>query len=303
MAERKKKKNAALGPLFWVAVILLFIVLFLLNRKNIAETLEKTGLNEVFSFGGRNTELVPKDLEQVTDQIKKDPEKEASGKATGEAAAGAAKPADTTKPAGQTGVVPAPAEPQAVAGRQAESAGGAQSTKTAETPAGGAAAKPVAPGTAAQPTAEKTTKPAVTVPTRKASLWFVKIDAEGTVSRIESHRTIPKSDSPMTDALNELFRGTTRAEQDKGLRSLIPQGTKLLSATVKDGVALINVSEEFQFTEYGIEGYLGQLAQVVYTATTFPTVKSVQFLIEGQRREYLGAEGIWIGTPLSRDKF
>ncbi len=299
MAERKKKKNAALGPLFWVAVILLFIVLFLLNRKNIAETLEKTGLNEVFSFGGRNTELVPKDLEQVTDQIKKDPEKEATGKV----AADAAKTADATKPAGQTGVVPAPAEPQAVAGKQAESAGGAQSRKTAEPPAGGAAAKPVAPGTAAQPAAETTTKPAVTVPTRKASLWFVKIDAEGNVSRTESHRTIPQSDSPMTDALNELFRGTTRAEQDKGLRSLIPQGTRLLSATVKDGVALINVSEEFQFTEYGIEGYLGQLAQVVYTATTFPTVKSVQFLIEGQRREYLGAEGIWIGTPLSRDKF
>lgn len=315
MAERKKKKNAALGPLFWVAVILLFIVLFLLNRKNIAETLEKTGLNEVFSFGGRNTELVPKDLEQVTDQIKKDPEKEATGKATGEAAAdtvnaagtakpaGAAKPADATKPVGQTSAAPAPAEPQAVAGKQAESAGGAQSRKTAEPPAGGAAAKPVAPGTAAQPAAETTTKPAVTVPTRKASLWFVKIDAEGNVSRTESHRTIPQSDSPMTDALNELFRGTTRAEQDKGLRSLIPQGTRLLSATVKDGVALINVSEEFQFTEYGIEGYLGQLAQVVYTATTFPTVKSVQFLIEGQRREYLGAEGIWIGTPLSRDKF
>jgi len=248
-------------------------------------------------------------LEQVTDQIKKDPEKEASGKATGEAAAdavntaGAAKPADATKPVGQTSAAPAPAEPQAVAGKQAESAGGAQSRKTAEPPAGGAAAKPVAPGTAAQPAAETTTKPAVTVPTRKASLWFVKIDAEGNVSRTESHRTIPQSDSPMTDALNELFRGTTRAEQDKGLRSLIPQGTRLLSATVKDGVALINVSEEFQFTEYGIEGYLGQLAQVVYTATTFPTVKSVQFLIEGQRREYLGAEGIWIGTPLSRDKF
>ena len=313
MAERKKKKNAALGPLFWVAVILLFIVLFLLNRKNIAETLEKTGLNEVISFDGRNTELVPKDLEQVTDQIKKDPEKEATatGKArqAGEAAAdavnaaGAAKPADATKPVGQTSAAPAPAEPQAVAGKQAESAGGAQSRKTAEPPAGGAAAKPVAPGTAAQPAAETTTKPAVTVPTRKASLWFVKIDAEGNVSRTESHRTIPQSDSPMTDALNELFRGTTRAEQDKGLRSLIPQGTRLLSATVKDGVALINVSEEFQFTEYGIEGYLGQLAQVVYTATTFPTVKSVQFLIEGQRREYLGAEGIWIGTPLSRDKF
>ena len=134
-------------------------------------------------------------------------------------------------------------------------------------------------------------------------MYFVKIDSDGKVLQQQVSREIPKSDSPLSETLEVLFRGTSSAETGKGLRSLIPAGTKLLSATVKDGVATVNVSEEFQFNQYGIEGYLGQLAQVVYTATSYPTVKSVQFLIEGQRREYLGAEGVWIGTPLSREKF
>ncbi len=297
MAERKKKKNAALGPLFWAAVILLFIVLFLLNRKNIADTLEKTGLGEKFSFGGRNTELVPKDQEQVTDQIKKDPGKDAAAAQTQENAAKQEMQAEAAPSKDAAAAEEPPAEQPdktPIAGKPEAKTAQAEKPKTAEP-----AAK-TAPAADKKPAAEKQS---AKTPTRKASLWFVKIDAEGNVSRVESHRTIAQTDSPLSDALNELFKGTAPAENTKGLRSLIPQGTRLLSATVKDGVAFINVSGEFQFTEYGIEGYLGQLAQVVYTATMFPTVKSVQFLIDGQRREYLGAEGIWIGTPLSRDKF
>nr|WP_257225304.1 GerMN domain-containing protein [Treponema parvum] len=52
-----------------------------------------------------------------------------------------------------------------------------------------------------------------------------------------------------------------------------------------------------------MEGYLGQLMQIVYTATSFSTVDSVQFLIEGQKKDYLGSEGVWIGSPLARSSF
>jgi len=45
------------------------------------------------------------------------------------------------------------------------------------------------------------------------------------------------------------------------------------------------------------------LRQIVYTATSFSTVNSVQFIIEGQREDYLGSEGTWIGSPLSRSSF
>ena len=97
--------------------------------------------------------------------------------------------------------------------------------------------------------------------------------------------------------------GPNSQESAKGYRSLIPQGTKLLSASVRDGVAYLNFNEQFEFNTVGMDGYQAQLMQIVYTATEFSTVNSVQFLIEGQKKDYLGSEGMWIGSPLARSSF
>ena len=80
-------------------------------------------------------------------------------------------------------------------------------------------------------------------------------------------------------------------------------GKRLIGASVKNGTATLNFSGEFEFNQYGIEGLRGQLQQIVYTATAFPTVESVQFLVDGEKKEYLGQEGVWIGTPLGRNSF
>jgi spore germination protein GerM len=104
----------------------------------------------------------------------------------------------------------------------------------------------------------------------------------------------------MLDALNALLQGPTEAEARAGLRSLIPAGTRILSAYVRDSTAYISFSEEFQFNPYGAEGWASQVRQVVWTATEFSTVKNVQILIEGRRIGYLG-ETLWVGDPLSRD--
>lgn len=280
MAEkRSKRKQASLGCLFWIAIILLVIILFFLNKKTITEVVEKTGAADFFK-GRHKVEMTGKTVPAVEPAPKTD-------KPTGDGSADT----PTDKPAAIDKKTEPEKTPEKTATKQT-------AEKTTEKPA----AKPAQE----KPTAQKQTaeKPAQEKPaTRNASLYFVTIDSDGRVVRREITRAIPKTDSPMSEALGALFAGTNSAESGKGLRSLIPTGTRLLSATVKDGIATINVSEEFQFNQYGIEGYLGQLAQVVFTATAFPTVKSVQFLIEGQRREYLGAEGVWIGTPLSRDKF
>lgn len=135
------------------------------------------------------------------------------------------------------------------------------------------------------------------------SLYFMAIDNAGNLIRKEVKRSIPASASPLTSAINTLIGGTSADEADKGLLSLIPDGTSLLSATVKDKIAYLNFSDDFQWNKYGVEGYFGQLIQIVYTATTYSTVESVQFLIEGQKQDYLGSEGVWIGTPLSRSSF
>lgn len=134
-------------------------------------------------------------------------------------------------------------------------------------------------------------------------LFFVVLDNDGSVSRKEVVRRIPKTNSPLSASVNSLLEGPSADDVIDNCMTLIPEGSQLLSASVKGGVATLNFSEEFEFNPYGVEGYLAQLMQVVYTASAFPTVESVQFVVEGQRKEYLGSEGVWIGTPLSVSSF
>ena len=138
-------------------------------------------------------------------------------------------------------------------------------------------------------------------PVMKLKLYFMTINSDGSVSRKEITREMKKSPSPLADSIRALISGPLASES--GCRSLLSDGTRLISASVKNGVATLNFSGEFEFNQYGIEGLRGQLQQIVYTATAFPTVESVQFLVDGERREYLGSEGVWIGTPLGRGSF
>jgi spore germination protein GerM len=135
---------------------------------------------------------------------------------------------------------------------------------------------------------------------RDRTVYFTQIDPEGTILRSKVTRNIPASDSPMLDALNILLQGPTGEEQRRDMVSLVPSGTRILSATVRGSTAYISFSEEFQYNTYGVEGYAAQLRQIVWTVTEFPNVRDVQILIEGRRVDYLG-EGIWIGSPISRD--
>ena len=146
-------------------------------------------------------------------------------------------------------------------------------------------------------------KPAATG-TSELQLCFVNIDGDGSVVRQIVKRKVSKSDSPLTASINLLLKGPdTTVSAERNLMSLIPEGTKLLSAKVSGGVAYLNFNEAFEINTYGVEGYINQLEQIVYTATAFSTVNSVQFLIEGEKRDYLGSEGQWIGSPLSRSSF
>lgn len=141
------------------------------------------------------------------------------------------------------------------------------------------------------------------VPLRNTTLYFMVINGDGSMSRKAIVRSVPKTGGPLRTAIENLLQGPNYEEKSKGCRNLISDGTKLLGASVKDGVATLNFNERFEYNNLGIEGLLGQLEQIVYTATEFNTVSSVQFLVEGQRRDYLGSEGVWIGSPLNRDKF
>ena len=136
-----------------------------------------------------------------------------------------------------------------------------------------------------------------------ARLFFIRVSDEGKISMKSVLRPVPSSGSPLKTSITALLEGPRPNELSNDVLSLIPEGSQLLGARIENGVAFLDFNEQFRFNALGIEGYKSQVEQIVYTATEFPTVKKVQILIEGQRIEYLGGEGFWVGGPLGREDF
>lgn len=136
-----------------------------------------------------------------------------------------------------------------------------------------------------------------------ARLFFVKVSDEGKIGLKSVLRGVPSTGSPLTTAVQALMEGPRPGELSNDVLSLVPEDSRLIGARVEGGVAFLDFTEDFRFNALGIEGYKAQVEQIVYTATEFATVEKVQFLIEGQRIDFLGGEGFWVGGPLGRDDF
>jgi spore germination protein GerM len=132
------------------------------------------------------------------------------------------------------------------------------------------------------------------------SVYFMRVDSDGILVRTQETRQVQNSPSPLLDTINTLLGGTTEAEAARGVTTLIPEGTVLINAAMRGGTAVLNFNENFMFNSYGAEGYLAQLRQIIWTATEFPGVRNVQFLVEGQRIDFLG-DNIQLDQPISRE--
>jgi spore germination protein GerM len=297
MATRKHsegKPNSNAGTVFWLAAIVIVLFIFALNWGKVQETLARTNFHEIIK------------TQNDGDAAKVSPKAEPLAAKPGGASTKApikVPPASAESQGEQkTSVAPAPQVPQATSANLPENAQPRPSLPTTAKPK--ASVKPASASSQEkdQPSARLPAS-AQTIKTRPATLFFVRIDDDGVIVRQEVTRQITVSDSPLLDSLAALLKGPSEAEIRKKLISLVPAGTKLLSAQVRGSTAFLNFNEAFMYNRYGIEGYAGQLKQVVYTATSFPTVQDVQILIEGEKHDYLGGEGVFIGKPLSRNSF
>ena len=156
--------------------------------------------------------------------------------------------------------------------------------------------------TQVQPQLQPAEEPAQHIQTRDRIVYFTQVNNDGQILQSRATRRLPVTQSPMMDALNVLLAGPSAEELGRGLINLIPPNTRIVSATVRGNTAYINFSEDFLFNSFGAEGYIAQLRQIVWTVTEFSNINDVQILIEGRRLDYLG-EGIWIGSPISRQSF
>jgi germination protein M len=255
------RKKSSIGCLFWTALVLLVLVVFLFNRSTIESVIEKTGLLTYLQRDGQPaTEIVV----ERTEEPSEDPE--ATPKVT---------PDLQPNP---------PVE---------ESQGDQDDTQSI--PDTIAVTESESENTTAEPLPDPSRK------LRRSRVFFVEVDEGGKVQLKSVVRPVYYVDSPLTDTLQSLLQGLSADDARGGLLSLVPEGTKLQGITIRGETAFIDFNESFRFNAFGGEGYKSQLQQIVFTATEFQNVKSVQFLVNGERVSYLGPESPYIGEPLSRE--
>lgn len=115
-------------------------------------------------------------------------------------------------------------------------------------------------------------------------------------------RLVPSTTGVARAALMALLRGPTVAERRAGYRSSIPVGTRLRSVAVSRGVATVDLNRRFE-AGGGSLSMLLRVAQVVHTATQFPTVRKVAFRLDGKPVEAIGGEGVIVSPPVGRADF
>ena len=83
---------------------------------------------------------------------------------------------------------------------------------------------------------------------------------------------------------------------DLGLVPLLPAGTTVLGLTIRQGVALVDLSKEF--LHYNPAHERAVIYGLVYTLTEFPSIMQVELLVEGKKPDLPG--GMSLSEPLRR---
>jgi spore germination protein GerM len=131
---------------------------------------------------------------------------------------------------------------------------------------------------------------------RNRSVYFIQ---EATMSQVKINKSLAVSSTPLRDSLAALLAGPTADERNRGIISLIPEGTRLLSVRVNGSTAYLDFNQEFRYNTRGREGGAAQIRQIVWTATEFTNIQNVQFLIEGEIVDFL-SESVVIRNPIGR---
>ncbi len=272
------RKRNTIGCLFYVALVLLVLVVFLFNRARVQQVIEKTGFAKLF----QRKQAAPVEVVVAPPETPQPPGSGApAGGSPGTSSPGSS-PGSTSgsPPVGSPGVTPAPKQK----------------------PSTDVVVQLVKPSTPTQPAGSQEQK-GPSFRTRQARLFFIAVKPDGEIQLKSVIRPVKYTDAPLTSTIEALLAGPTPTEVNQGLLSMVAPEARLRRAQVKDGTAYLDFSEAFRFNSLGKEGLSAQLQQVVYSATEFSTVKRVQILLEGKTAEYLGPEGRFIGKPLSRDSF
>jgi hypothetical protein len=146
---------------------------------------------------------------------------------------------------------------------------------------------PSSPTTAGSATS--TTIPPTTL--EPISVYFGRATSLGVVRRFAELKNL------RIDALRDAMAGPSTAEKAEGITTAIPAGSAVEGYTVVHGVGYVDVNALF-FGSAPVAEEQKRLAEIVYTLTAFPGIKSVQFLQHNFHIPTFG--GVDIGSPVTR---
>jgi spore germination protein GerM len=132
------------------------------------------------------------------------------------------------------------------------------------------------PATAASPTPS----------TMVLRVYFSRV-TNNDVEFVPVERAVPHTLAAGQAAIEELLKGPTPAERSWGLHSSIPEGAKLRSLRIVDGVAYADFDEALQFQVGGSLRVMVIRKSITLTLLQFPTVQSVVISIDGRTEDIL----------------
>ena len=149
---------------------------------------------------------------------------------------------------------------------------------------------------------EPSASPSTPAETMLVRAYYVLDGAQGVEGLVPTLRVVPKSTGVARSAMQALLDPDAVLAKYSQLSTGIPSGTKLLGIAIKNGVATVDFSSEFE-SGGGSASAKFRLGQVAYTLTQFSTVRAVLFQVEGRTVTTFGSEGIVLDGPQSRKDF
>jgi hypothetical protein len=179
------------------------------------------------------------------------------------------------------------------AGEGAESVGPVPTDEPADV---GTTAETV-PATTEEGSATETVPPPGSKGTVTYQVWFTKGESLHVVKRTEA-----ATRRVGTAALEALFEGPESFEMESGVGTAVPRGTQLLGLTIDEGIAVVDLTSEFESGGGSFSMFM-RLAQVVCTLDQFPTVDGVLFKLDGQPVDIFSGEGLILDHPVGCDDY
>lgn len=133
------------------------------------------------------------------------------------------------------------------------------------------------------------------VEAERVTIWLV--DGE----RLVDVRHDVAAPATIESVTTELLTGANENEQERGLRSALPDPGVVAGSEVSRGVATVELTSAF--LEISPEDQLLAVGQLVLTLTDLPGVGSVQFTIEGSPAAVPLSTGESSEVPVFREQF